>query len=79
MLTKKDLLEDLKVKIVIHAPTEADARKLLKWYESRGLTWHGGTPAKNKLNWAGYKKKTCYNHNDWISGSRWFRLLQSLQ
>ena len=62
MITFKDLLERAKSeKIVVHTPTEKQAKALLKALDKRGFTWLSGEKLTTKTLYEIYGKDICYN------------------
>ncbi|MDA3855077.1 MAG: hypothetical protein PF569_02375 [Candidatus Woesearchaeota archaeon] len=56
---KEELLTDYIISV--HCNTEAKAKKLLEWADSKGQTWCAGVSYINNSQWDKYKSNTCYS------------------
>ena len=64
MITFTKLLEKAKTKeIVIHTPTENQAKALLKALDKRGYTWLSGMKLTDITRYESYEENTCYEFN----------------
>ena len=62
MITFKDLLERAKSEIiVVHTPTEEQAKALLTELDKKGYKWISGDKLITRTNYEVYKEDTCYN------------------
>ena len=55
-------------KTVVYCDTEEKANKLLKWADSKGLTWCNGDSYLNDNQYNVFKDQTCYDLYDGVYG-----------
>ena len=78
MITFTELLERSKSKkIVVHTPTEEQAKALLTELDKNGYTWCGGDKLTTRTNYEVYKEDTCYalepNNTIYYSLFTWYQ------
>lgn len=51
----------MREKVAINCKTEEQAKNLLKWADSKGLTWSSGISYLEKTDWYVYREYNCYD------------------